>query len=54
MLIGWPPTHRLGRTWTTDYVKLLRNTLDQADLQHIKIVVADNSISSEDEIAEAK
>eukprot|EP00045_Choanoeca_perplexa_P015139 m.184168 g.184168 ORF g.184168 m.184168 type:complete len:838 (-) comp16901_c0_seq12:1061-3574(-) len=40
------------RQWTPDYVKLLRATLDKANLQHVKLVVADNALGSEDSIVE--
>jgi hypothetical protein len=40
------------RSWTPDYVKLFRKTLDAANLQHVRLVVADNALGSEDTIAQ--
>eukprot|EP00730_Choanoeca_flexa_P007258 TRINITY_DN12302_c0_g5_i1.p1 TRINITY_DN12302_c0_g5~~TRINITY_DN12302_c0_g5_i1.p1 ORF type:complete len:844 (+),score=126.15 TRINITY_DN12302_c0_g5_i1:279-2810(+) len=40
------------RSWSPDYVKLLRTTLDQAGFSHTRLVVADNAIGSEDVIAD--
>eukprot|EP01084_Bolivina_argentea_P273692 466275_1 len=39
-------------SWSTDYVKNLRKRLDSNNLQHVKIVVADNALGSGNTIAQ--